>query len=84
MVYGVLENKIYLDFIIKQLSKIQITSLDKGIRMILRMGLYQIIYLDKIPAFAVVNESVRLAKVNVKASGYVNGLLRNFCENIKN
>ncbi len=79
LVYGVLENKIYLDFIIKQLSKIQITSLDKGIRMILRMGLYQIIYLDKIPAFAVVNESVRLAKkVNVKASGYVNGLLRNF------
>ena len=79
LVYGVLDNKIYLDFIIKQLSKIQITSLDKGIRMILRMGLYQIIYLDKIPAFAVVNESVRLAKkVNVKASGYVNGLLRNF------
>ncbi len=82
LVYGVLENKIYLDFIIHKLSKIKIQKLDAAVLNILRMGLYQIIYLDKVPPFAAVNESVVLAKsMNKKFAGYVNGLLRNFLRN---
>ncbi|TCO78981.1 16S rRNA (cytosine(967)-C(5))-methyltransferase RsmB [Marinisporobacter balticus] len=87
LVYGVLENKIYLDFMIGKLSKIKMKKIDPKVLNILRMGLYQLIYLDKIPSFAAVNESVKLVKkIDFKASGFVNGILRNFIrdrENIK-
>ncbi|MFZ5966318.1 MAG: 16S rRNA (cytosine(967)-C(5))-methyltransferase RsmB [Bacillota bacterium] len=85
LVYGVIENQIYLDFIIDHLSKTKINKLDLSILNILRMGLYQLIYLDKVPDSAAVNESVKLAKQkNVKASGFVNGLLRNYLRNKNN
>ncbi|MBF8982199.1 16S rRNA (cytosine(967)-C(5))-methyltransferase RsmB [Lutibacter sp. B2] len=82
LVYGVLENKIYLDFIIEQFSKIKMNKISIAVLNILRMGLYQIIYLDKIPQFAAVDESVRLAKKEeFKSSGFVNAILRNFIRN---
>lgn len=82
LVYGVIENLIYLDYIIKALSKIRIKKLNVSVLNILRMGLYQIIFLDKIPIFAAVNESVNLTKNNdYKSAGFVNGILRNFSRN---
>ncbi|QXM05865.1 16S rRNA (cytosine(967)-C(5))-methyltransferase RsmB [Crassaminicella indica] len=82
LVYGVLENKMYLDFIISKFSKIKIKKINVKVLNILRMGLYQIIYLDKIPEFAAVNESVKLVKkVDFKATGFVNGILRSFLRN---
>ena len=82
LVYGVLENKIYLDHIVKNFSKINFKKIDKEILNILRLGLYQIIFLDKVPNSAAVNESVKLSKkVNNRLSGFVNGILRNYIRN---
>lgn len=79
LVYGVLENKQYLDYIVRNLSKTKINKIQIEILNILRLGLYQIIFLEKIPESAAVNESVKLAKkVNFRLSGFVNGILRSF------
>lgn len=85
LVYGVLENKIYLDFVISKLSKIRMKKINPKVLNVLRLGLYQLIYLDKVPSFAAVNESVKLVKkVDFRASGFVNGILRNFIRNKEN
>lgn len=77
--YGVITNKISLDYIIKKLSKVRFDKIATPIQNILRIGLYQIYYLDKIPASAACNESVKLAKKygNQGSVGFVNAILRN-------
>ncbi len=79
IVYGVLENKLYLDYIISLLSTIKIKKLNTNVINILRMGLYQIIFLDKIPEFAAVNESVKLGKkYDFRSFKFINGVLRSY------
>lgn len=79
LVYGVLENKQYLDYIIKGFSKTKINKIQTEILIILRLGIYQIAFLEKVPNSAAVNESVKLAKkINFRLSGFVNGILRSF------
>lgn len=79
LVYGVVENKIYLDYIINILSKIKMNKVKLEVLNILRIALYQIIFLDRIPSAAAVNESVKLVKkIEFGATGYVNGLLRSY------
>ena len=77
--YGVIERKIELDYIISKCTKKQINKIDVDILNIIRMGIYQILYMGKVPSSAAVNESVNLAKAVKKfsASGFVNGILRN-------
>ncbi|MCG4585982.1 transcription antitermination factor NusB, partial [Anaerosalibacter bizertensis] len=79
IVYGVLENRLYLDWIISKVSKIKIKKIDPIILEILRIGVYQIVFMEKVPNSAAVNESVKLAKkYSHKGSvSYVNGVLRN-------
>ncbi len=79
LVYGVIENKIYIDWVINQFSKIKFNRISPKIREILRIGVYQIIFMDKIPDSAACNEAVNIVKkVSHKgAVGYVNGILRN-------
>ena len=62
IVYGVTTWRLTIDEIIKKYSKIKIKKISPWILNILRMGIYQIIFLDKIPKSAAVNESVNLAK----------------------
>lgn len=83
LVYGVLENKIYIDYIISKVSKIKIKKIHPNILEILRLGIYQIIFMDKIPKRAAVDESVKLAKKygHKGTIGYVNGVLRNIVRN---
>ena len=78
--YGVIERKITLDEIIKKYSSRPIDKLADAVRQILRMGVYQLLYMDSVPDNAAVNESVILAKDNKNpaVSGFVNALLRNF------
>lgn len=78
LVMGVVRNRIYLDFIIQNYSKIKIKKLSHWVLQILRCGIYQLIYMDKIPASAACNESVKLASkyAHNAARGYVNGVLR--------
>jgi len=78
LVYGVLERQITLDYIIKQYSKIPLRKIESRTKIILRMGLYQLLFMDKVPASAAVNESVNLAKRQKlqKSAGFINGILR--------
>ena len=62
LVYGVLEKQLTLDYIIKQYSKISLRKIELKTKIILRMGILQLIFMDKIPESAAVNESVNLAK----------------------
>lgn len=79
IVYGVVDKKITLDYIIGYFSKLKLKKISKFVLIILRMGIYQLMYMDKIPQSAAVNESVKLAKRygHGASAGFVNGLLRN-------
>ncbi len=79
IVYGVIDKKITLDYVIGCFSKLKLKKISKYILIILRMGIYQIMYMDKIPVSAAVNESVKLAKRygHGASAGFVNGILRN-------
>lgn len=76
--YGVLEKKLLLDYNLSQFSDRPVNKLDTGLLVILRMGLYQLFFMDSVPASAAVNESVELCKDNhlYSAAGFVNGVLR--------
>ena len=77
LVYGCIERKVTLDYVLDQFSKKAVADLDLEIRVLLRLAAYQILYCDRIPPSAAVNESVKIAKeVRATASGYVNGVLR--------
>ncbi len=78
---GVLEKKITLDYIISNYSKIPVEKIDAETINALRLGLYQLIYMDRIPDYSAIDESVKLAKKNAK--GFVNAILRNFLRNSK-
>lgn len=78
VIYGVLENQIYIDYILSKASKIKIKKIHLNILEILRIGIYQIVFMDKIPDSAAVNESVKLAKKygHKGTIGFTNGILR--------
>lgn len=78
IVYGVTTWRITLDEIIEKYSKIKLKKISKWILNILRMSIYQIIFLDKIPKAAAVNEGVNLAKKygNRGSIGFTNAVLR--------
>lgn len=79
IVYGVLENKLTLDYYIDILVKDGIKSLRNQELTILRMGIYQLGYMDSVPEYAAVNESVTLAKRYCRTkAGLVNGVLREY------
>ncbi len=76
LVYGVIERRITLDYILNGLSDRSPEQIEPQVRNILRLGLYQLRYLDRIPAHAAINESVSLA--SRKSAGFVNALLRTY------
>ena len=78
IVYGVLQNKSRLDHIISAYSKIPLRKISSDVLNILRMGVYQALFMDKIPAYAIANESIKMVKKCKKtsASGFVNAVLR--------
>lgn len=76
---GTVEQKIRIDYVIDQFSKTKVKKMKPLIRTLLRMGTYQILFMDAVPDAAVCNESVKLANKRGFASlkGFVNGVLRN-------
>ncbi len=80
LVYGVLERQLTLDYIIRQYSSVRLKKIETKALIILRMGVFQLLYMDSVHSGAAVNESVNLAKKLKlqKASGFINGLLRSF------
>ncbi len=81
---GVIENVDTIDGIIDKHSKVKTKKLDKDILIILRLGVFEIKYMDKVPAFATVNEYVGIVKKTKKyhLANYVNAVLRNVERNI--
>ena len=83
VVYGTIKNKLYLEHILKSYSKGRVKP---KIKIILLMSIYQLLYMDKTPNFAIIDEAVKLSK---KIAGnitgkFVNGILRNIERNAKN
>ncbi len=76
LVYGVAERKITLDYIIENISSRPLCEIDTETANIIRIGLYQIIYMDKIPNHAAVSECVNIAQTRSK--GFVNAVLREY------
>jgi 16S rRNA (cytosine967-C5)-methyltransferase len=79
LVMGVLRWRGHLDWIIRQVLKFPGKKIDPRVQQILRLGVYQMYHLDRVPPSAAVNESVRLAKSilgDEKISGFVNAALR--------
>lgn len=83
--YGVIERQITLDAIINKYSKKPVKSLSSDVLQLLRMSVYQMLYMDSVPDRAAVFESVKLAKRrnNPALGGYVNGVLRSFLRDNK-
>ena len=80
LVYGTLRWRGHIDGRLGSNLHRSLADTDAFLRNLLRVTLYQLLFLDKIPAYAAVNEAVELAKVHGgdRAAGFINGVLRNF------
>jgi 16S rRNA (cytosine967-C5)-methyltransferase len=80
LVYGTLRWRGHIDGRLTSNLRRPLTDTDAFLRNLLRMTLYQLLFLDKVPAYAAVNEAVETAKVHGgdRAAGFINGVLRNF------
>ncbi|MCQ2551041.1 MAG: 16S rRNA (cytosine(967)-C(5))-methyltransferase RsmB [Clostridia bacterium] len=77
LVYGVLENQIYLDKVMDSLTPKGVKGIKE--KVLLRMGLYQMKFMDSVPDYAAISETVNLAKkVAYGKDKFINGVLRHF------
>ena len=78
-VTGVIEKIDEIDDTINKYSKVSTKKLDRDILVVLRLAVYELCYMDKVPAFATINEYVNIVKKskNSRLSGFVNAILRN-------
>lgn len=82
-VYGVLENKIYIDYMIRKLSDIRLKKIHKNVLTILEIGIYNIHFLET-KDYATVDNLVDLTKEkNKRSAGFVNAILRSFIRDEK-
>jgi 16S rRNA (cytosine967-C5)-methyltransferase len=79
LIYGVLRLRGHLDWILTKLYRGDFEKMDEGIKNVLRLGIYQLKFSDRLPDFAVVNEAVKIAKIlKPDKSALVNAVLRNY------
>ncbi|HCY84912.1 MAG TPA: 16S rRNA (cytosine(967)-C(5))-methyltransferase RsmB [Desulfobacteraceae bacterium] len=78
IIFGVLRHRGHLDHLIRVFSRIPMDRLDAKVLTILRMGIFQIVFLDRVPDFAAIHTTIELAKtqVNKKSRGFINAVLR--------
>ena len=76
IVNGVMRNLEYVDYTVKLSSNVRLAKIAPYVMCVLRVGVYQIIFMDKVPASAAVNESVKLIKSssNKNLAGFVNAV----------
>jgi 16S rRNA (cytosine967-C5)-methyltransferase len=86
LVYGTIQWRLTIDYIIQKFSSVKLKKISPWILNIMRLGVYQIIYLDKVPESAACNESVSLSKKygHSASSRFVNAVLRNIIRNKEN
>ncbi|MDR1573552.1 MAG: 16S rRNA (cytosine(967)-C(5))-methyltransferase RsmB [Clostridiales Family XIII bacterium] len=79
LTYGVVKNKIYLDYVLGNFIRTPLDKLKSCDLVILRMGLYQLLFMNSVPEYAAVDESVDLAKrFSPGHEGFINGVLRQY------
>jgi len=79
LAYGVLRYKLYLDYMISSYVKTPVEKLDLPVKTLLRMCIYQIIYMDSVPDYAAVYETVTMAKRFARGrDAFINGVMRQF------
>lgn len=80
---GTLEREITIDYVINKYSNTPVNKMKPYIRCLMRMSVYQILFMDRVPDSAAINEAVKLAKKHkfVNLSGFVNGVLRKISAN---
>ncbi len=77
LTYGTVERQLSLDYLITHYTQKSISRLDLPVVILLRLGMYQIIYMDRIPDSAAVNETVKLsARYASRTKGLINAVLR--------
>lgn len=82
--YGVLENRLLIDHFIGKVSSTRMKKIHGIVLNALRIGIYQILFMDQVPDSAAVNESVKISKkVNKRAGGFANGILRSFIRKLE-
>ena len=77
--FGVLQNRLLLDHYLGKLSTVKLEKMEPAVRNALRLGAYQVLFLDRVPDHAAVSEAVDLARKgskNPRSAGLVNGVLR--------
>lgn len=86
IVFGVFRHRGRIDQLICQCSKLAFDRIDPKVKTILRLGVFQIVFLDRVPDFAAIDTSIELAKpiCGKKASGFINAVLRNISRSHKN
>lgn len=86
LLYGVLERKLTLDYFLSRFMNRELKDTDETVRTILRLGAYQIMFMDSVPARAAVNESVLLAGELKRSSakGFINAVLRKLSDEYQN
>lgn len=84
LIEGVTERRISIDHVLDQFSTVKVKKMKKQVRTLLRMGVYQLLYMDKMEDHAAIFETVRIAKKMKGAamSGFVNAVLRAVSKNI--
>ncbi len=77
-IQGILRRRSYLDFLIEQFSTVGIADMEGFFKNILRLGMYDLLFMDGTPDYAAVNESVEIAKTRIsgKSGDVVNAILR--------
>jgi len=85
-VQNILRKRSYLDFIIGEFSSITLDEMKSSLKNILRLGLYEMLFMDGTPDYAAINEAVEIAKLKLgsKAGDLVNAILRNIQRDIDN
>ena len=88
LVYGTIQNEMLCDWYLRQFSKIRLAKLADRVRICLRMAIYQLVMLDRIPAYAVVDETVsiirRYGKAGEKAVSFSNAVLHAVADAVQN
>ena len=87
LVYGTVQNEILLDWYLRHFSSVRLKKIAPRVRTCLRMGLYQLIWMDKVPAHAAVDETValvrRFGRVDSRAVSFANAVLRHAADAVQ-
>jgi 16S rRNA (cytosine967-C5)-methyltransferase len=86
IIYGIVRRRLTIDYVIERYLNDRSLMNNKHLKRVLEIGLYQIMYMDKVPDHAAVNETVECARLDSRStamSGIVNGVLRSFLKDKK-